>query len=147
MISPFAPKLSSRELARVLLPRIRNLKIEQIVQEAGVILLGLRLTNPTTRCPNCDKAARRVHSHYTRKIADLPWGSYLVHLHLRIRKFFCRFPLCARRIFAERLPSLVAPHARRTIRQEEVIRAVLVEGTEEYLPNLPPEDHQAERVG
>jgi transposase len=124
MNSPFSPKLSPSELARALLPTIRNLKIERLEQEGDVILLALRLTGPTAQCPDCDKAAKRVHSHYTRRIADLPWGSYLVRLHLRVRKFFCCFPLCARRIFAERLPSLIAPHARRTVRQGDILRLV-----------------------
>jgi transposase len=124
MNSPFSPRLSASELARALLPTTRNLKIEHLEQEGQVILLALRLTGPTARCPDCDTAAKRVHSHYTRKIADLPWGSYLVRLHLRVRKFFCLFPLCARRIFAERLLSLVAPHARRTVRQGEILRLV-----------------------
>jgi transposase len=35
---------------------------------------------------------------------------------LRVRKFFCRHPTCPRHIFTERLPGLVAPWARRTLR-------------------------------
>ncbi len=35
---------------------------------------------------------------------------------LRVRKFFCRNAICPRRIFAERLPGVVAPWARRTLR-------------------------------
>lgn len=124
MNSPLSPKLSPSQLARALLPKVPDLKIERIEQEDGVLLLAFRLTGPTARCPNCDRAANRVHSHYTRRIADLPWGSYVVRLHLRVRKFFCRFPLCARRIFAERLPTLVAPHARPTVRQREIARLV-----------------------
>ena len=33
-----------------------------------------------------------------------------------MRRFYCRNPRCARRTFAERLPELVLPHARRTCR-------------------------------
>jgi transposase len=98
MNDPFSPKLSPSEVARALLPKIANLKVEHIDQEGDVIFLALQLTRLTARCPNCSRVAKRVHRHYTRKIADLPWGSYLVRLHLRIRKFFCGFPLCARRI-------------------------------------------------
>jgi transposase len=124
MNDPFSPKLSPSELARALLPKIPNLKVEQIEQEGDVILLALRLTNSTARCPNCHRAAKRIHSYYRRRIADLPWGSYLVRLHLRIRKFFCLFPSCVRRIFAERLSFLVASYARRTVRQGEIARLV-----------------------
>src|SRR5688500_16818980 len=62
-----------------------------------------------------------MHSHYRRTIADLPWGGHTVRLLLRVRKFFCRQPTCARRIFTERLPRLVAPYARRTARLESVL--------------------------
>lgn len=34
----------------------------------------------------------------------------------RGRKFFCRHPACPRSIFPERLPGVVAPWARRTLR-------------------------------
>jgi len=42
-----------------------------------------------------------------------------VHVGLRARRFYCRNAKCARRTFAERLPELVAPHARRTTRLAE----------------------------
>ena len=38
---------------------------------------------------------------------------------MRVRRFYCRNARCARRTFAERLPELVAPHARRTTRLAE----------------------------
>lgn len=59
-----------------------------------------------------------------RKIADLPWGGHLIRLHLCVRKFFCRTSSCARIIFAEHLPTLAAPYARRTMRQKEVVQLV-----------------------
>jgi transposase len=46
----------------------------------------------------------------------------MVRLHLRVRKFFCRQPTCSRRLFTERLPSVVTPYARRTRRLTEVVR-------------------------
>jgi transposase len=39
-----------------------------------------------------------------------------VRLQLRVRKWFCRNRHCRRRIFTERLPTVVAPWARRTLR-------------------------------
>ena len=67
-------------------------------------------------CPLCATPARRIHSRYTRTLADLPWADYRVRLQLRVRKWFCRHRACRRRIFTERLPTLVAPWARRTLR-------------------------------
>jgi hypothetical protein len=37
-------------------------------------------------------------------------------LQLRVRKWFCRNRACQRRIFTERLPTVAAPWARRTLR-------------------------------
>ena len=51
-----------------------------------------------------------------RTLADLPWAHYRVRLQLRVRKWFCRNRACRRRIFTERLPTVAAPWARRTLR-------------------------------
>jgi transposase len=68
------------------------------------------------RCPGCNTLAWHAHSRYTRTLADLPWSGYRVTWRLRVRKFFCRHPACPRDIFTERLPGVVAPWARRTLR-------------------------------
>src|SRR5439155_4061215 len=47
---------------------------------------------------------------------DLPWHGLRVRLELRVRRFFCDVPGCARRIFTERLPKTARPYARRTAR-------------------------------
>jgi transposase len=60
--------------------------------------------------------AQRIHSHYARTLTDLPWAQYRVRLQLRVRKWFCANPACVRRIFTERLPTVAAPWARRTLR-------------------------------
>src|SRR5258708_10468536 len=41
-----------------------------------------------------------------------------MRLVLDVRKFFCDNVSCARRVFSERLPEVVAPYARRTLRLE-----------------------------
>jgi transposase len=65
-------------------------------------------------CPECGKASRAVHSRYQRHLADLPSLGRRVRVALRVRRFYCRNPGCRRRTFTERLPDLLAPHARRT---------------------------------
>jgi transposase len=66
----------------------------------------------------------RVHSRYTRTVADVPWGAYAVRLHLCVRKFFCDNPTCTRQIFTERLPAVVAPWARRMLRPAQHLSAL-----------------------
>jgi hypothetical protein len=60
-----------------------------------------------------------VHSRYDRHLADLPSLGRTVSVHLRVRRFYCRNTACARQTFAERLPTLMAPFARRTRRLAE----------------------------
>jgi transposase len=91
---------------------------------ADEILLTLVATAPQSPCPVCGHLAWSVHSSYHRSLADLPWGQHAVRLHLVVRKFFCRASDCPRRVFTERLPTLVAPYARRTTRLVEVLRLV-----------------------
>jgi transposase len=38
------------------------------------ITLVVRATQPTAPCPLCTTPAQRIHSHYERTLADLPWA-------------------------------------------------------------------------
>jgi transposase len=67
-------------------------------------------------CPVCAVFTPRVHSRYTRTLANLPWGTARVRWQLRVRKFVCPNAQCSRRIFTERLSGVVALWARRTQR-------------------------------
>jgi transposase len=72
----------------------------------------------------CRKRSGRVHSRYTRTLADLPRQGIPVTVHLRIRRFFCDQKDCERVIFTERLPGVVAHYARRTERLDELFTHV-----------------------
>ena len=95
------------------------------------ISLAVRSTQASAPCPLCTTPAYRIHSHYARTLADLPWAHYRVRLQLRVRKWFCRNRHCRRRIFTERLPTVAAPWARRTVRlaQRLVALGVALGGT------------------
>jgi transposase len=83
---------------------------------AAPITLQVCSTQTRVPCPLCATPAWRIHSRYTRTLADLPWAQYRVRLQLRARRWFCRHRACHRRIFTERLPTIAAPWARRTLR-------------------------------
>jgi transposase len=83
---------------------------------AAHITVLVRSTPTASPCPLGATLAHRVHSHYVRTLADLPRASYRVRLQLRVRKWFCDHTPCRRRIFTERLPTVAAPWARRTLR-------------------------------
>jgi transposase len=88
--------------------------------------LSLISRQPAPECPLCHVAARRLHSRYERTLADLPWAGWTVRLELGVRKLFCDNPDCGRRIFTERLPGVVAPWARRTLRLGKRLTTVAV---------------------
>jgi transposase len=100
------------------LPKTIPLQLEawSIDEPQAQVILLISSTQANARCPGCDVPARHIHSRYIRTLADLPWGGYGITWRLRVRKLFCRNPACARRIFTERLPGLVAPWAQRTVR-------------------------------
>ena len=91
---------------------------------AAQITLLVRSTQTSVPCPLCAVPARRIHSRYTRTLADLPWADYRVRLQLCVRKWFCGNRACRRRIFTERLPTITAPWARRTRRLAQRLVAV-----------------------
>ena len=73
-------------------------------------------------CPLCGERSERVQSRYQRTVVDRPVGGRPVFLVLQVRRFSCANVACPRRIFAERLPDLAAPSARRTIQQQADLR-------------------------
>jgi len=95
-------------------------RVGQVVRSGpDLVHIAAHGTRPGGRCPDCGRASRAVHSHYRRQAADLPSLGRATHVGLRLRRFYCRNTACPRRTFAERLPELVAPHARRTCRLAE----------------------------
>jgi transposase len=67
-------------------------------------------------CPACQQISARVHSYYQRSPRDLPISGQAVQLRLWVRRFRCLNPSCCKQTFAEPLPALVGPAARRTLR-------------------------------
>jgi len=67
-------------------------------------------------CPLCGTTASRIHSHYSRQLADVPCAQKRVRLILHVRKFFCDVKTCPRKIFTERLAPFIEPWARVTTR-------------------------------
>jgi transposase len=80
------------------------------------LTVHLATTAPTAVCPICGSDTRRIHSRYTRHLADLPCLGRCVRLRIAVRRFVCPRTDCPRRIFAERLPGFAAPRARTTDR-------------------------------
>jgi transposase len=90
----------------------------------GELVLHVTATSRGSPCPLCAQLATRLHSRYSRVVKDLPCAGKPVRFILHVRKFFCDKTDCARKIFAERLPELVAPWAQMTTRLCQAIQAI-----------------------
>ncbi len=75
-------------------------------------------------CPVCQKSSEKVHARYVRYAADVPWMGWAVRLELHTRRFFCLNRDCVRQMFTERLPSVIAPSARRTMRLTDIFTLI-----------------------
>ncbi len=113
-------------LLSCLLPDATHVRLEtwslEPAQSAITVTLHARQT--AARCPLCGKRSKRVNSRYERTLADLPWGEYAATVRLSTRRLFCDNAGCERRIFAERLPDVAAPWARKTTRLTGRLTAV-----------------------
>ena len=101
-----------------------SMRLEKIVPHDSSLTLVVAATRAQAECPRCHRLATRVHSYYTRSVADLPWHGVVVRLELRTRRFRCRNSLCLTRVFCERLPRVVAHYARQTVRMNEALTLI-----------------------
>lgn len=107
-----------------LLPLAQGLEIASISVCHDGVVVQVVATALYSLCPLCKESATRVHSQYTRRVADLPCAGQPVQLILRVRKFFCDTPDCPRKIFTERLMPFLAPWARMSGRLSQVVQAI-----------------------
>jgi transposase len=107
-----------------ILPDPTHLRLDLMRFDADVITLVVASTAPVAPCPLCRQCSDRIHSRYVRTLADLPWSGVAVRLQLTIHRFVCETLDCPRRIFAERLPTIAAPYARRTVRLTDAFALV-----------------------
>jgi len=102
--------------ANTLLADPAAIDIEKFVPHDDSITIVVRSTQPTADCPHCHQLSSSLKTRYLHRLADLPWHDVPIHIKLHTRKFRCRNELCPRKVFCKRLPKVVAPFARRTLR-------------------------------
>ncbi|HET8911590.1 MAG TPA: transposase family protein [Ktedonobacteraceae bacterium] len=98
-----------------------HLRLNQIEITPQTLILSLAVETVEAACPLCELVSHRIHSHYTRTLADLPCGGKALRLLVQVRRFFCGNRACPRKIFAEQLPELTSVYARRTTRGTETL--------------------------
>ncbi len=100
------------------------LHLEDFVFTPTAAVALLVSTAATAVCPRCGTASDRLHSRYRRTVADLPCQGRPLALRLVVRRFRCSQSDCPQAIFCERLPGLLAAHARSTSRLTGAHRAI-----------------------
>jgi transposase len=100
------------------------LELECIRATDNTVTLIVKTMLPQAQCPDCHMVSMRIRSRCVRTVADLPWQGIAVKLELHIRHFFCQQEECPRHIFCERLPMVVEPYARRTIRLSRALELI-----------------------
>jgi transposase len=100
--------------------------VQQVLPDPDRITILAEAKSSTSVCPLCCQASGRLHSHYLRTLADLPWRGQIAILRVQVRRFRCITPACPRRIFTERLPEVTAPGARQTARLADIQRHVVL---------------------
>ena len=115
---------SARTSAQTILPDPSQLRLRRLTTSHQGITAVVETYASAVPCPVCGHLAVRVHSRYTRWVADIPWHAVSFRLELHVRRFFCDRPDGSRHIFTERIPGVVAPHARRTHRLAAWVHAV-----------------------
>ena len=98
--------------ARVLLPHLAGVVIEQITRVDGVIEIEASARGSTAVCPGCGERSRRVHSRYERRLADAAAGGQPVRIRLRVRRFLCMRTDCVRKTFVEQVKDLTVRYGR-----------------------------------
>lgn len=103
---------------------LEELEVTMIEMSDEVLTITAHCTREHPCCPLCGTPAQRFHSHYLRRISDLPSGGKHVRLQVLVRKCFCDVGTCARKIFAERFTPFIEPLARVTARLFQVVQAI-----------------------
>jgi transposase len=84
------------------------------------VIIHASSTSQTATCPACGQSSQSLYSRYARILDNLVIAEKSVSLHLRVRRYRCRNPDCARVTFAKPFSDLIATRAHRTNRLQNV---------------------------
>ncbi len=107
-----------------LFPLPEGLELTSVSEETDAVLVRVTSGRSPSPCPLCSIPSSSIHSYYRRHPMDLPCAGRPIRLLLTVRKFFCRNPACARKIFSERLPELIEPSSRLTSRLRGAVQEI-----------------------
>lgn len=110
----------------VLLPHLAVVVVEKAGVDGTRVCAWARARAAGAACPRCGCWSGRVHSGYSRRLADAAIGGRRTVIRLAVRRFFCGSAACPAVTFAEQPKGLASRYARRTPLLEQELTAVAV---------------------
>ena len=104
------------DLCAHLLPPDDRITFQSLIIDAPRFILVAAMISTHSTCPDCRQPTHRIHGHYPRTLADLPWATAPIELRVIVRRFRCCTGTCRRKTFAEHLPRVAPRYARTTTR-------------------------------
>ncbi|MFF4764596.1 hypothetical protein [Streptomyces sp. NPDC001292] len=69
-LDPYKPVID--DLVRIVSPHLDAVGVERVWAESGTVHVAARTHELMVSCPDCGRGSVRVHSRYTRTLADVP---------------------------------------------------------------------------
>ena len=89
------------DLCAHLLPPDDRITFQSLIIDEPHLILVAAMISTNSTCPACRQPTHRIHGHYRRTLADLPWATAPIELRLIVRRFRCGTCTCRRKTFAE----------------------------------------------
>jgi transposase len=100
-----------------------TLTVDRVERSTQGLTISLHATTLCVSCPRCGTAGSRIHSRYTRTVADLTCVGQRLTLKLLVRKWVGPLDSCPQRIFAEPFAGLARRYARMTDRLIQALQS------------------------
>lgn len=95
--------------------------VDHVALAEDQLLINAHTDGAQASCPHCGLLSTRLHSYYSRTLQDWPVHGRTVRLRLTTRRFRCLNPACPRQTFTERLPLIMTPYVRQTVRLKHAV--------------------------
>ncbi|MFJ8159155.1 ISL3 family transposase [Streptomyces sp. NPDC094468] len=102
-------------------PHLDAVRVEWVWSSGGAVRISAHTRELMVACPDCRCESARVHSRYSRTLADVAAGGRPVLINLAVRRLFCDSPGCGRRTFAEQVEGLTVRYQRRSPLLQHVV--------------------------
>lgn len=104
-----------RQLLELLFPQLAGLRVHRIEDTGDAVVISASCTASSECCPACGSPSTRVHGGYSRTVADGATAGRPVLIILRMVRFCCVNPDCAKATFAVQADGLTSRYCRRSI--------------------------------